>query len=210
MKILNLYGGIGGNRKFWGNEHEITTIENNEKIAKIYQDNFPNDKVIVTDAHYYLLNHFEEFDFIWSSPPCPTHSRVRKNLRFKKKKDGTIFEQNKPVFPDMKLYEEIIFLQNYFKGFYVVENVISYYEPLIEPIKIGRHYFWSNVKIPIKKFEKRGSFDNIEELSKKLGFDLSNYKNINKKLLLRNCVEPEVGKYIFDCIIKWGDEEWFY
>ena len=31
----------------------------------------------------------------------------------------------------MKLYEEIIFLDNYFKGKYVVENVIPYYEPLI-------------------------------------------------------------------------------
>ena len=30
----------------------------------------------------------------------------------------------------MKLYEEIIFLDNYFKGKYF-ENVIPYYEPLI-------------------------------------------------------------------------------
>ena len=51
MKILNLYCGIGGNRKNWGNEHEITAVENNPKIAKIYQDFFPEDKVIVADAH---------------------------------------------------------------------------------------------------------------------------------------------------------------
>jgi len=25
MKILNLYAGIGGNRKLWGNDHEITS-----------------------------------------------------------------------------------------------------------------------------------------------------------------------------------------
>lgn len=27
MKILNLYAGIGGNRKLWGNEHQITADE---------------------------------------------------------------------------------------------------------------------------------------------------------------------------------------
>ena len=58
MKILNLYAGIGGNRKLWGDGHEITAIEFNPEIAKIYQDFFPNDKVIVTDAHQYLLEHF--------------------------------------------------------------------------------------------------------------------------------------------------------
>lgn len=69
MKILNLYAGIGGNRKLWGDEHEITAVEYDPKIAEIYQKFFPNDKVIVTDAHQYLLEHFQEFDFIWSSPP---------------------------------------------------------------------------------------------------------------------------------------------
>ena len=137
LKILNLYSGIGGNRKLWtpiGNEHEITAIEHNPKIAKIYQDFFPNDKVIVGDAHQYLLDHYHEFDFIWSSPPCPSHSRIRK-----------VFEQqNRPIFPDMKLYEEILFLQGYFKGKWCVENVISWYNPLIPPNNIGDHYFWTN------------------------------------------------------------------
>jgi DNA (cytosine-5)-methyltransferase 1 len=27
MKILNLYAGIGGNRKLWGDEYEVTAIE---------------------------------------------------------------------------------------------------------------------------------------------------------------------------------------
>lgn len=69
MKILNCYAGIGGNRKLWGDDHEITAVENDPDIAKIYQDFFPNDKVIVADAHQYLLDHFKEYDFIWSSPP---------------------------------------------------------------------------------------------------------------------------------------------
>ena len=27
MRILNLYAGIGGNRKLWGEEHEVTAVE---------------------------------------------------------------------------------------------------------------------------------------------------------------------------------------
>ena len=74
MKILNLYAGIGGNRKLWGDEHEITAVEYDEATAEVYTQYFPNDNMIVTDAHEYLLNHYKEYDFIWSSPPCPTHS----------------------------------------------------------------------------------------------------------------------------------------
>ena len=155
MKVLNLYAGIGGNRKLWGNDDEITAVEFDEQIAKIYQDNFPNDKVVIGDAHQYLLEHFREFDFIWASPPCPTHSRARKLLSVKKKKDGTTYEQNKPVYPDMRLYEEIILLQHYYNGLYCIENVIPYYEPLIEAQKVGRHLFWSNFKIE-GKYQKSG------------------------------------------------------
>ena len=201
-EILNLYAGIGGNRKAWGNDNEVTAIEYDENIAKIYKENFPNDTVIVTDAHQYLLEHFREFDFIWSSPPCPTHSRVRKQLAFKKKKDGTIYEQNKPVYPDMTLYEEIIFLDNYFNGYYVVENVVPYYEPLIKPQKLGRHLFWSNFELPPQNFGARGSFDNTLELANKLGYDISKWKNVNKKLLLRNCVEIDVSIYIYNNLLK--------
>lgn len=200
MKILNLYAGIGGNRKAWGDENEVTAIEYDEKIANIYKKYYPNDNVIVTDAHQYLLEHFREFDFIWASPPCPTHSRVRKQLAFKKKKDGTIFEQNKPVYPDMTLYQEIIFLDNYFDGLYVVENVIPYYEPLIEPQKLGRHLFWSNVELPQQKFEARGSFDDINQLAKKLNYNYEDLKGVNKRLVLRNCVENEISDYIYQKI----------
>ena len=209
MKILNLYAGIGGNRKLWGEDNEVTAIEYDEKIAEIYKQNFPNDLVIVTDAHQYLLEHFREYDFIWASPPCPTHSKVRKTLAFKKKKDGTVYEQNKPVYPDMRLYEEILLLDGYFNGYYCIENVIPWYEPLIKPQKLGRHCFWANFEIPNKKFEARGSFDNTEELAQKLGYDISNWKNANKKLLLRNCVEPEVAKYIMNCLeeLKGSEKE---
>ena len=134
MKILNLYAGIGGNRKLWGDEHEITAVEYKPEIAKIYQEIFPNDKVIVDDAHQYLLQHYKEFDFIWSSPPCPTHSVTNNFLN----------SQGHVRYPDMALYQEIIFLKHWFKGKWVVENVKSYYDPLCKPTEVERHYFWSN------------------------------------------------------------------
>jgi DNA (cytosine-5)-methyltransferase 1 len=197
MKILNLYAGIGGNRKYWGQYDKVTAVEIDEKIGQIYKDNFPNDNVIIGDAHQYLLEHFREYDFIWASPPCPTHSKVRKQLAIKKRKDGTIYEQNKPVYPDMKLYQEIIFLDNYFEGYYCVENVILYYEPLIEPRKLGRHCFWSNLELPKEKFERKGNFDTIEGLQIRTGFNIEKYKGIDKRRILRNCVEPEIGEYIY-------------
>jgi DNA (cytosine-5)-methyltransferase 1 len=73
MKILNLFCGIGGNRKLWGDDHDVTAVEWDENIATIYGDLFPNDNLIVGDAHEFLRQHHDEFDFIWSSPPCQKH-----------------------------------------------------------------------------------------------------------------------------------------
>ena len=192
MKILNLYAGIGGNRKLWGDEHDITAIEYKPEIAKIYQSFFPDDKVVVTDAHQYLLENFMNYDYIWSSPPCPTHSRVRFIATYDK--SGKI--RQKPVFPDMKLYEEIIFLKHYFRVSYCVENVVGYYNPLIKPQELGRHYFWTNFMLPPFKANSRSHYDSIEKLQEVKGFDLSKYNIPNKRLLLRNCVFPELGKHI--------------
>lgn len=194
MKILNLYAGIGGNRKLWGDDHDITAVEYKPEIAKIYKDFFPKDKMVVGDAHQYLLDHYKEFDFIWSSPPCQTHSSFRQNICVR-------YRGTEPKYPDMTLYEEILFLQHNFKGKWVVENVKPYYKPLIEPTSIlQRHLFWSNFEIPDKEFKK----DNIRtaqipDLQKKYGFDLSDYKIKNKRQVLRNCVEPELGLYILKC-----------
>ena len=140
MKILNLYACLGGNRYKWGDEHEITAVELDEELARLYQERFPNDLVIVADAHQYLLDHYKEFDFIWTSPPCPTHSRI--NISQYTRESWT------PKYPDMKLYEEIIFLDTYYKGKYVVENVIPYYEPLIPAKKRNRHLYWTNFNLP--------------------------------------------------------------
>ena len=210
MKILNLYCGIGGNRKLWGDEHEVTAVENDSEIAKIYTDFFPNDNVIITDAHQYLLEHYKEFDFIWSSPPCQSHSVCNYFL----KGQGII------RFPDMKLYEEIIFMQMHCKDIrWVVENVKPYYQPLQKPVAIlGRHMFWSNFNITDLKIDyvdigtmnRNASKDaqrkaiireaQIPELIDLHG--LKDFKLKNKRQVLRNCVLPKLGLHVFNCSLN--------
>ena len=180
MKILNLYAGIGGNRHLWGDEHEITAVEYNEKIANKYRALYPNDKVVVADAHEYLLDHHKEFDFIWSSPPCQSHSTTNYFTQYIRKR---------PVYPLMNLYQEIIFLQNFYKGKFCVENVVSYYEPLIKPLKIGRHYLWSNFNI-----------NKIEQPKDDVGTMMPKYGNkaCKKPLEERNAVNSELGLNILN------------
>lgn len=202
MKILNLYANIGGNRKLWGDEHQITAVEIDPQIASIYKEFWPNDTIVIGDAHQYLLEHYEEFDFIWSSPPCPTHSRARFAIA-----KGTDFEvhpsKQKPVYPNMTLYQEILLLQGFFKGKWCVENVISWYEPLIRPTEMGGHYFWHNFNMPLMFTENRAHTASVEDLQIRKGFDLSKYKGIDKRLMLRDITEPELGKHI----LEWASKE---
>ena len=188
IKILNLYAGIGGNRKLWENV-DVTAVELSSDIAKIYQDFFPNDKVVVADAHQYLLKHYKEFDFIWSSPPCPTHSRINT--------DG----QRKMRYPDMTLYQQIIALSNnWFKGKWVVENVIPYYKPLIPPtIELGRHLFWSNFRIWRIPTQREKPISE-QSTNYRYGISLKGKSIQNKRQILRNLVDPEIGLHILNSI----------
>lgn len=200
MKVLNLYAGIGGNRKLW-EDVEVTAVENNAQIAKIYQDFFPDDKMVIADAHQYLLEHYKEFDFIWSSPPCPTHSRF--NFLNNQRVEQGIF----PKFPDMKLYEEIIFLKYWFKGKWLVENVIGYYEPLINPQLAGRHYFWGNFHILNSKIHVKIRNDKDRTLKTtmtEIDMIVDNFHGYrkDKRTLINNCIEPELGLHIFNCAFK--------
>ena len=190
IKILNLYAGIGGNRKLWTGDIEVTAVESVPEIAEIYKSLFPQDKIIVGDAHQYLIEYYKEFDFIWSSPPCQSHSR-------------TLFWNHiKKRYPNMELYEEILFLKHFFKGKWVVENVKPYYEPLIKPQIIDRHVFWSNFNITnFKAGEKvrnnKGDTTDIKQQHR--GFNIQDWKQFkgDKRTLLNNCVYPELGLHIF-------------
>jgi DNA (cytosine-5)-methyltransferase 1 len=65
MNVLNLYAGLGGNRKLWKNV-DVVAIESDPKIAAVYEKLHPEDDVFVEDAHTLLLDVFDQFDFIWS------------------------------------------------------------------------------------------------------------------------------------------------
>ncbi len=193
MKILNLYAGIGGNRLLWGNGHEITAVELNEEIAAIYKDYFPQDNVIIADAHEYLLKHYKEFDFIWTSPPCPTHSDIRRMAAMQGQYDA--------MYPDFKLWQEITLLKHFSKCKYVVENVKPYYEPIEKPtVEIDRHYFWTNFTVATFKPVKREKVhQHISGTSKIFGYDLTKYSTQERKdKILRNMVNPEIGLYLFN------------
>ena len=200
MKILNLYACLGGNRAKWdevSDNLEIVAVELDPELAKLYQERFPNDTVIIADAHEYLLNHFKEFDFIWSSPPCPTHSRAR----------FWAHGSNIPVYPDMKLYQEIIFLQHHFKGKYVVENVIPYYEPLLPGKKRGRHIYWTNFNLPNSLNDRRFAIsqekNELKSLCKFHNYDFQKYNGSQSMVKVgRNLVDYEAGKTILETAME--------
>ena len=199
MRILNLYACLGGNRYKWdqvANNLEITAVELDLEAARLYQERFPNDKVIVADAHQYLLDNYKEFDFIWSSPPCPSHSRARFARR----------DTTSPIYPDLKLYEEIILLENCFDGKYCVENVIPYYEPLIPAKKRGRHLYWTNFLLPNDLGERKSSImeskDEVNQWCKFHDYDFRKYKgNQSVQKMARNLVDYEAGKTILEIAI---------
>lgn len=197
MKVLNLYACLGGNRYKW-TECEVTAVELDPELARLYQKRFPNDTVIVADAHQYLLDHYYKFDFIWSSPPCPSHSRARFWSSV------NLDTATKPIYPDMALYQEILFLKHYFKGKYCVENVIPYYEPLIPAQKRGRHLYWPNFILPQNLGERPiqigAGEDEVTRLCEFHDYDFRQYKGeqrINK--IARNLVDYEAGLTIFNC-----------
>jgi len=196
MKVLNLYACLGGNRLLW-EDCEVTAVELDPEAARLYQERFPNDTVIVADAHQYLLDHYKEFDFIWSSPPCPSHSRAA----FGARKSDT--SNHKPVFPDLKLYEEVLFLKHYFDGKYCVENVIPYYEPLIAAKKRGRHLYWTNFLLPNDLGERKSismqSKDEVTQWCEFHKYDFRQYKGEQRiDKIARNLVDYEAGKTIFN------------
>ena len=203
-KILNLYACLGGNRYKWdevADNLEITAVELDPEAARLYQERFPNDTVIVADAHQYLLDHYKDFDFIWSSPPCPTHSKVRMT-----QKNTDAF---KPLYPDMKLYQEILFLEHTFNGKYLVENVIPYYDPLIQAKKRGRHLYWTNFNLPSVLSKRNdssglmsGSLDEISGWCKFHDYDFYKYKGTQRRdKMARNLVDYEAGRTILETVL---------
>jgi DNA (cytosine-5)-methyltransferase 1 len=197
-KILNLYACLGGNRYKWDEvaDIEVTAVELDPELARLYRERFPKDKVIIADAHQYLLDHYKEYDFVWSSPPCPTHSRIQTSLKDR--------EKFTPYYPDMKLYEEIIFLEQFFKGKYCVENVIPYYKLLIYGHKRDRHIYWTNFNLPSilsNRSESIGGLNEHKRLQKFHEYEciagIAGYRDV-----LRNLVDYQAGKTILQTALN--------
>ena len=195
MRVLNLFSGLGGNRRLWEGV-EVTAVEYEADIAAFYQDHYPQDTVIVGDAYEYLLEHWEDFDFIWASVPCPSHSRAR----YWSSKGGAYT----PVYPDFRLYEVIAFLKHFAPCPWAVENVKPYYDqPALYQANytMGRHMFWCN--FPIQAFSPKDSDikdGKREEWQQDHQIDLAGYKFKDRTdKLLRNCVSGELGLHILEC-----------
>lgn len=209
IKILNLYAGIGGNRKLWNDELvDVTAVEMEPKIAEIYQKFYPNDTMIIGDAHEFLLRNYMNYDFIWASPPCPTHSRMQRFQHYVNlNKYGNA--QRIDRYPDMALYQEIIFLTHFCRCKWVIENVVSYYNPLIKPYIVGNHYYWSNFMIDNRYEKKRkivnlSADDSIKHKQEILNINLDDLE-LTKRFrvkILNNCVEPKTGLHIFEQAFK--------
>ena len=175
LKVLNLYASLGGNRYKWDEVHdiEVTAIETDPFLVGLYKERFPNDIVIQEDAHRFLLNNFRDFDFIWGSPPCPSHSRINISQYTR--------DSYKFRYPDFSLYQEVVLLQSFFKsGLFCVENVIPYYTPLIPAKKRGRHLYWTNFNLPSVLSNRRNpdlsrTKNLIDELSKFHDYDFKFY-----------------------------------
>ena len=111
-------------------------------------------------------------------------------------------------YPDMALYEEILFLQNFYKGKWVVENVVPYYEPLIEAKKVGRHLFWSNFYFDADDVKRPKNFINMANVAGKkalmdwlgIHYEENIYYDGNHcpAQVLRNCVHPKLGAQIYE------------
>ena len=206
MKVLNLYAGVGGNRKLWPDSAIVTAVEHDPKIAAVYQKLNPNDTVVVGDAHQYLIDHYQEFDFIWSSPPCQKNSKMERANR-----------RNKKGYADLSLYQEVIFLKTFFDGKWVVENVVPYYEPLMPGVKVGRHMYWANFTVPKYVEPKLKGFINLDNLAGKkvlmdwlgIHFDENIYIKGNHcpVQVLRNCVHPNEGLRIFEAAFGMASKE---
>lgn len=203
MKILIGCAGIGGESEKWDDvNNDITHVELDSKIAKVISDRKPNRTVVVGDAYDYLLSNYQGYDFIWFSPSCQANTRMIRSGK-----------NRKPRFPDLRLYELKIFFDYNYKGKYCIENVAPYYKPVIEPTtKLGRHLFWANFEISDfvikqpKNFIMLGTVEGSRQLKKWIGINYEGniYYNGNHDpcQVLRNCVHPDLGLHIYNCLKK--------
>jgi len=213
MKLLNLFAGIGGNRRTWSN-YQITSVELDANICNLYQELYPQDTIINEDVFTFLRNknnNIDQYDLIWASP---THSHMQVFTRHN--------EKLQPIPRLDQIIGLILWLQRNYKGKFVVENVIPWYGiiPLdqyaIYNVVLDRHIFYSNFLIRKKEFKSRGSNGHgkigglmrmnldqllefhqipIEIVPKLFGKQSAHHDHLK---ILRNCCNYQLGQYILD------------
>jgi len=195
VRVLNAYAGIGGNRHLWPDNWEVTAVELDERIAAVYARRYPADTVIVDDAHAYVLEHAAEFAAVWTSPPCPTHSRFAK---------VNASRYGKKLEPDPRLMAEVAHLSSIDVA-YVVENVHTYYRPAILPdLVTDRHYYWmSTPPLMLAPVERtiigtwEGYSTSADDLADAYGLPRLERSSVpNRVRAMRNAVVPLEGLQI--------------
>lgn len=210
LKLLNLYSGIGGNvYKLDRAQFEITSIENNPKVAAVYQELNPDDEIIITDALNYLKQHFKKFDIIWMSPPCQTHSKLQHSQRKRVNRSVNII--------DPQLWQCILFGYQHLNDqsiIWIVENVEPWYNKYwnFPHVKLGRHYYYSNANFHNISTKNPGNFSkmNLAALIKFHGLPIDDnimelIRSIDRqhpRVVLRNCVHPGEAAQIMQQLIK--------
>ena len=187
LKILDLFCGLGGVARGFqtflienGIDFEYYAIDVDDRILKAHKVLNPRSIVIKRDAYSFSDEELCNYDFIWASPPCETHSIV-----------GT-WRRKISVDPDMRLYELIDRLYDLGKPF-VVENVKPYYKPPIRPTsRANRHVLWSNLEIPPIKV----NLPTFTSVKNKID-TLARYHEIHDKV---NKVRKILGGKTRDCL----------
>ena len=201
IRLYNGCAGFGANTHLLDrNKYHITHVEMYEDIAIINQKLHKEDIVIIGDAYQYFQENHTNFDVAWFSPNCQSHSRMVKATK-----------HNVNKIPDMTgIYGLMVFLKHFYKGDWIIENVVPFYKPLVDPsLRVGRHIFWSNkelfgiedIKRP-KGFINKTTIEGANELKKWLGLDFEGYVyykgNHCPAQTLRNCIHPLLGKQIIE------------
>jgi len=168
IKILDLFCGLGGVAKGFQSylrqrniKFEYYAIDVDGRILLAHKILNPDSIVIRRDAYSFTDDELKQYDFIWASPPCETHS----NLNLYNRKNLETFKK-----PDMRLWKLISRFYSLGKPF-VVENVKPYYGALIKPTaRVGRHFLWSNLHIKDIDFDGVKFMDIKDDVDKLMEF----------------------------------------